>query len=121
MHLDRGIMAPQPAPSGGDGRRYLWPVTRCGRWAVGFLIAFALLMGIFELLVAVGLRGGATFLSNPWLAMSISAAAVAALSGGAAALVAIFTQRERSLPVAFTLFVAAVVALFIAGEIVTPH
>lgn len=103
-------------------RRILgWPSTRLGWWAVGLVVGFLVFFGLFQMLVASGQRGGETFFSNPWLALSMLVAAGSAIAAGITAAIAIFGQRERS----FVDFVALVLGLFVLvfmlGEILFPH
>ncbi len=103
-------------------RRILgWPRTQPGWWSLGLAVAFFAFMGLFYALVAVGQRGGETFLSNPWLAISVLSAAAAALAAGGTAVWAIFWKRERSVLDFLALLLGLFVLWFIVGEIVTPH
>ena len=78
-------------------------------------------MLLFQLLVASGQRGGETFFSNPWLAVSILIAAGSAIVAGATAAVTIIWRRERSILMGFSLMLGFFVAVFVAGEILYPH
>jgi hypothetical protein len=98
-----------------------WPSTRLGWWSVGLAVGFIVLFGVFQTLVASGQRGGETFFSNPWLALSILPAAVSAIAGGVAAAGAILWRRERSLFSIVALFLGILVAVFVLGEILVPH
>lgn len=103
-------------------RRILnWPDTRPGWWSVGLSVGFLVFLGIFGALVASGQRGGETFLSNPWLAMTILTAAGSAIAGGVMAGMAIFRKRERSFFSFVALFLGILVAIFMIGEIAFPH
>jgi hypothetical protein len=76
---------------------------------------------VFQILVASGQRGGETFFSNPWLALSILPAAGFAIAAGVAAAGGIFWRRERSLFSFIALFLGLLVAVFVLGEIIVPH
>jgi len=103
-------------------RRILdWPSTRLGWWSLGFLIGFFVFFSLFFLLVDSGQRGGETFFSNPWLAMSMLIAASSAILGGITAVVAVFGRRERSLLSILALLIGLFVLAFVLGEIIYPH
>ncbi len=103
-------------------RRFLgWPSTRLGWWSVGLVVGFLVFFGTFQTLVASGQRGGETFFSNPWLALTILPAAGSALAAGAAAAGAIFWRHERSFLCFLALLLGLVVMVFVLGEIVFPH
>ena len=122
MKIDSGFPANAPSPGQPLRRRVLgWPSTRLGWWSVGLAVGFFAFFGLFQALVASGQRGGETFFSNPWLALSILTAAVSAIAAGATAAVAIFWRRERSFFSVVALFLGLFVAVFVLGEIVVPH
>lgn len=103
-------------------RRILgWPSTQHGWWSVGLTMGFFVFFTLFQILVASGQRGGETFFSNPWLALSILTAASLAIAGGVTAVIAIFWKRERSFFSFFALLLGFFVAVFILGEIALPH
>jgi len=72
-------------------------------------------------LIASGQRGGETFFSNPWLAVTILTAAGSAMAGGVVAGIAIFRKRERSFFSFVALLLGILVAVFMIGEIAIPH
>ena len=108
-------------------RRPLWrrilglPGTWVGWWSVGLAVAFFVFFGLFQTLVAAGQRGGATFFSNPWLALSLLTAAGSAIAAGVTAAVAIFSKGERSLLVFLALLLGLFVLVFALGELLVPH
>ena len=102
-------------------RRLLLPTTKAGWWSAASMLGFGITFGIFQLLVLSGQRGGATFFANLWLAVPFVTAAVVAMFGGAAALVAIFRQGERSLISVIALLWGIFVFLFVGLEIAFPH
>ena len=122
MNIDSGNPESVPPPVQPLYRRILgWPSTRLGWWSAGLVVGFLAFFTLFQVLVASGQRGGETFLSNPWLALSILAAAVSAIAAGVAAAVAIIWRRERSIFSFVALFLGFFVAVFVLGEIVYPH
>jgi len=103
-------------------RRFLyWPSTRPGSWSIGLLVGFLVFLGLFYTLIASGQRGGETFFSNPWLAVTILTAAGSAMAGGVVAGIAIFRKRERSFFSFVALLLGILVAVFMIGEIAIPH
>ena len=111
-----------PMPRQPLWRRVLgWPSTRLGWWSVRLAGAFFGFFFLFQALVGAGQRGGDTFFSNPWLAVTILAAGSAAIAGGGAAAFAIVGKGERSLLVFITLLLGLLVLTFVTGEVVAPH
>jgi hypothetical protein len=94
-----------------------FPSTRWGWWSIGLEIAFLVLLVIFFDLIASGQEGGDTFFSNPLLAFSLLAAAVAAVAGGMIATVAMIWKGERSLLVFIALLIGLFVLFFAVGEL----
>ena len=82
------------------------PSTRLGRAAVTLLLVFAAASALFD---------------NPWLAVSSLSAAIAAITGGAVAVVAIAGCRERAALVAAAALVGLLVALWVSQEIAVAH
>lgn len=122
MKNDSGYPANAPPLNKPLWRRILGaPSTRLGWWAVGLAVGFFIFFGLFQMLVASGQRGGESFFSNSWLALSILTAAGAALAGGVTAVIAIIWKGERSFSSFFALLLGLFVAFFIFGEIAFPH
>ena len=116
---DAGGMTPAARPL---WRRILGlPSTRLGWASLWLLGGFLVFYALFQILVASGQRGGETFFSNPWLALSILIAAGSAIAAGAAAIVAILWRQERSILMVLSLMLGLLVAVFVLGEIVYPH
>ena len=97
------------------------PGTRLGSWSVRLAIAFFAFLGVFYGLIAAGQRGGATFFSNPWLAISILLAAFSAIGAGVTAVVAILWKKERSFLDFLAMILGAFVLLYIILEFAFPH
>ncbi|MGA9116681.1 MAG: hypothetical protein WB626_07900 [Bacteroidota bacterium] len=98
-------------------RIFGFPSTRWGWWSIGLEISFLVLLTIFFALLASGQKGGDAFFSNPLLAFSLLAAAVAAVAGGVIASGAMIWKGERSLLVFIALLIGLFVLLFAVGEI----
>ena len=97
------------------------PSTRLGWASLWLLVGFLVFYALFQILVASGQRGGETFFSNPWLALSILIAAGSAIAAGATAIVAILWRQERSILMFLSLMLGLLVAVFVLGEILYPH
>jgi hypothetical protein len=97
------------------------PTTLLGKWSVGFILIFSLLLAIFYLIVASGQRGGETFFSNPLLAVTVLAAGVAGVASFFTGIVSILKYRERSVLVFVATAIGLFVLFFASGEILFPH
>ncbi len=97
------------------------PRTRLGKWSIGLIILFFLLLATLQLLVASGQQGGATFFSNPVLAIP---GLLAAASGALAffiGIVGIIKSKERSVLVFLAAAIGLLILVFVLGEILSPH
>ncbi len=100
-------------------RLHLLPQTPPGRWSGALLLAGIALFIANILTVTVGGQSGPGF--NPWIAITIIPAGVAAVLAGITAAYAVVRKGERSVLVFVPLFVGLLVAWFVIGEVVTPH
>jgi uncharacterized membrane protein len=100
---------------------HLLPVTRLGWWSAGLLTAFAAFLTALFSPVAAGERGGERFFSNLWLALPLLGAGVSGVLAGVTAGVAIVRRGERAVLVFVVLIVGLIVALFLLGEVASPH
>lgn len=100
---------------------YLWPHTPLGWWSVKFVGAFAVLMTVFFLAVALGQRGGDEFFDNLWLTVPILAAWGAGLAAAAAGILAIAAHHERSPLVFGSTVLGLLIIAFSVAEVVFPH
>jgi hypothetical protein len=104
-----------------------WPGTSPGRWSLGLVAGFAVLMGLLFGIISLygggdevrrlSVLAGGRFFSLPWPASTLLAAVVAAIAAGVAACVAIIGKGERSILMLVPLFVAAITLLFTIGEL----
>jgi flagellar biosynthesis protein FliQ len=107
-------------------RLRLLPTTWLGWWAVRLMVAFAVLFLVGVSLVAAGEKsaGDAAF-DSLWLTVPLTGvgltAVLAGVLAGVAAAFAIVRRGERSTFVFLPLIVGLLVALFLLGEIVSPH
>ena len=97
------------------------PKTSLGKWSFGLIIVFFLLFVIFQLLVASGQRGGATFFSNPVLTIPILLAGISGVFAFFTGIISIVRSKERSVLVFLATAIGLFVMLFWLGEILFPH
>ena len=97
------------------------PKTVLGKWAVWLIVAFVLLMVVFQLLVASGQRGGETFLDNLLLTIPMFLAGICGICSLVTGLVGIIMSKERSILVFLASIVGLFVLVFVFGEIIVPH
>jgi len=107
-------------------RLRLLPTTRLGWWAARLLVAFAALFLIGISLAGAGQKiGGEEVFDSLWLTVPLAGAGLTAvLAGVLAGLTAAFAivrRGERSVLVFLPLIVGLLVALFVQGEIFSPH
>jgi hypothetical protein len=97
------------------------PRTRLGKWSIWLIIAFIVLFITFQLLVASGQRGGATFFSNPTLAVPMLISGISGMFAFFTGIIGIIKSKERSV----LTFIATIIGLFIlffaVGELLVPH
>jgi len=97
------------------------PQTQPGKWSVGLILAFFLLFGLFQLLVASGQRGGATIFDNMLLTVPIFAAGAAGIASFITGFMSMFRRGERSVLVFLATAVGFFVLFFVVGEFAFPH
>jgi len=100
---------------------YLSPKTILGKLSVMLVIAFFVGFLIFQLLVALGMRGGETFFSNIPLAINWITIAVLGIISFFTGIVSIIKNKERSLLVFISTIIGFLVLYFVLGEILMPH
>ncbi len=105
------------------------PRTSLGKWSLGLVAAFVLLMCAFSAIIAGfgGVEEVRRFpmskrtisFSNPhlWLSLTLFPAAISAIAGGITALGAIIKRAERSIFLTIPVFVAVLVLLVSIGEV----
>lgn len=97
------------------------PKTRLGKWSVGLIIIFFLFFALFQLLVASGQQGGATFFSNPVLTIPILLAGTSGVFAFFTGIISILKNKERSVLVFLATAIGLFIMLFWLGEILSPH
>ncbi len=97
------------------------PTTLLGKWSISLAIALTALFVLFQVLVALGERGGETFFSNLVLTIPIIMAGVSGVLAFLTGILGIIRSRERSILVFLSTMIGFFVLLFILGEILFPH
>jgi cytochrome bd-type quinol oxidase subunit 2 len=102
-------------------RVHFKPTTNLGKWSAWLIVAFAILLGVFYILVASGQRGGDTFFSNPILTVPMLLAATSAIAAFVIGLISVVKRKERSVAVVLAIVVGLFVIIFVLGEVIFPH
>jgi len=97
------------------------PKTTLGKWSVALTVAFIVLFMSFQLLVASGQRGGATFFSNLALSVPMLVAGISGVSAFFTGIISIVKRKERSVLVFMATVIGLFVLIFSLGEIIFPH
>lgn len=106
----------------------IMPITTLGKWSVGAAIAMPLLFslgGSFANSLYLAVPAGNTILQDitirPALALTMLAGMGCGIMALVAGLVAIIKQEENSVLVYVSSSIGALLVLFLAGEILSPH
>lgn len=102
-------------------RVYFKPKTDLGKRSAWLIVAFAVLLGVFFILVASGQRGGDTFFSNPILTVPMLLAATSGIAAFITGVISIAKKKERAIAVYLAVTFGLFIILFTLGEIITPH
>jgi len=97
------------------------PKTYLGKWSVGLILTFFLLLGLFFLFVHLGERGGDTFFSNLKLTIPMLIAGIAAISSFVIGTISVLRNKERSILVFLSTVIGFLVLLWILAELLFPH
>jgi len=97
------------------------PKTSQGKWSIGLIVAFFLLLELHFFLLKSGQRGGETFFSNLTLAINLIISGLSGISSFFTGAYAILKMKERSLLVFISTAIGAFVLIFWLGEILSPH
>ena len=100
---------------------YFSPKTPLGKWSVWLIVAFVLLIVVFQLLVSSGQRGGDTFLDNMLLTIPMFLAGICGISSLVIGLIGITISKDRSILVFLASILGLFVLIFVLGEIIFPH
>ena len=99
----------------------IFPSSKYGKWAIYFILAFAIFLAVFFLLVESGERGGATFFSNLKLTIPFLLAAISGIAAFFNGLFAVFKEKDHSILVYISIIIGLFVLLFLLGEFTSPH
>ncbi len=98
------------------------PKTNLGKWSVGLIATFFLLLAAGMTVVSVFKQeGGETFFDNLWISVPMLSAGAAATAAFFAGIIAVIKQKERSILVIITILLGLLVLWFVVGEILVPH
>jgi len=98
------------------------PKTTLGKWSVGLIAAFFLLLATGITVVSVFKQeGGETFFDNLWISIPMLGAGASTIAAFITGIIAIIKNKERSILVIITTLFGLLVLWFVAGEIVSPH
>jgi len=100
---------------------HFMPKTRLGKWSIWLIIAFILLFTTFQLLVASGQRGGATFFSNLVLSVPMLIAGISGISAFFTGIIGIIKSKERSVLTFVATIIGFFILFFVLGELLFPH
>ena len=101
---------------------YFVPSTKLGKWSLGLIIIFIILMIIVNIIVSVqGLRSGKTFLANPRVSIPVLLAYLSAISSFFTGLISIIWKKERAIPVFIAALIGLLVLWFVVSEILMPY
>ena len=99
----------------------LLPKTKLGKWSVGLIVAFFLLLATGMFVVSVlGQSGGETFFDNPVISIPMLGGGASAIMAFLTGIVAIIKDKERAILVFLASLIGLLVLWFIVGEIVVP-
>jgi hypothetical protein len=102
-------------------RVHFKPKTNLGKWSAWLIVAFAVSMASFGILVASGQRGGDTFFSNPILTIPVLIAATSGIAAFITGIISIVRRKERSISVYVAVAFGLITLVFVLGEIIFPH
>jgi hypothetical protein len=100
------------------------PKTKLGKWSIGLIIIFFLLVAMCLILMALGQGVGDTFFSNLILGIPGFLAGVSVISAFIIGLVSIIKSRERSILVFLAMAIGFYILMVALGEIlysIWPH
>ena len=98
------------------------PKTTLGRWSVGLVVAFFLLLATGMFVVSVlGQTGGETFFDNPVISIPMLGAGACAIAAFFTGVSAIVRNKERSVFVFVSSLIGLLVLFFVLGEVFSPH
>jgi|SRR3990167_9730085 len=98
------------------------PKTKLGKWSVGLIIAFFLLLAVGMFVVSVlGQQGGETFFDNPMISIPMLGSGSSAIAAFFTGIFGIIRNKERSVFVFVSSLIGLLVFIFVLGEFLSPH
>ncbi len=93
------------------------PKSLPGKWSLGFIAAFMILISVFFIQVGLGARGRETITDNLNLAIPVILAGVSGVSALVIGLVGTIRNRDHSVLVFLSMLIGIFVLVFILGEL----
>jgi hypothetical protein len=110
------------------GREWIMPRTALGKWSVALLVVMPLLFFIgtsFTNSLYAAIPAGGTILKDiaarPALALSMLVGMAAGILAFITGILAVLRQKERALSVYVSVAIGALLLIFLAGEVLSPH
>jgi len=97
------------------------PKTVLGKWAIRLIVVFFILFAVFQVLVAIGQRGGEKFFDNLLLAIPGLLMAITGIGSFFTGIVSVARYKERAFLVFIATLIGLLILLFVLGEIIFPH
>ena len=97
------------------------PKTPLGQWSIWLITVFIVLFIVFQILVASGQRGGATFFSNLALSIPMLIAGITGILAFFTGIIGIIKNKERSVLVFSSTIIGFFILVFVSAEILFPH
>lgn len=97
------------------------PKTYLGKWTVGLIIGFFILLAVFFMFIKLGERGGMTYWSNLKLAIPGTAAALCGILSFFTGIISVFKNKERSVLVFLSIILGFLILLWVSAELLFPH
>ena len=97
------------------------PKTHLGQWSIWLITVFIVLFIVFQILVASGQRGGATFFSNLALSIPMLIAVITGILAFFTGIIGIIKNKERSVLVFSSTIIGFFILVFVSAEILFPH
>jgi hypothetical protein len=97
------------------------PKTFLGKWSVGLVFLFFLILSLFYLLCALGERGGAGFFSNLYLAIPALSMAITGIAAFFTGIIGIIKKKDYSILVFLSTAIGFLVLFWCLAEILFSH
>ena len=98
------------------------PKTLLGKWSVGLIILFFLLLATGMFVVSVlGQTGGETIFDNLWISIPMLGAGACAIAAFIVGGFSIVKNHERAISVLIAAILGLIILIFVLGEFLTPH